>query len=71
MNKPEKLILTIKETRVYEVEVSEENGYDAFPDNLLEMVDYINNIKGGNLEGYIEDNMIPTEHEVNLLSIEE
>ncbi len=69
MKKPEKLILTIKETKTYEVEISEENGYDAFPDSVLEMVDYVNEIKN-NLEMYVDDHP-PVEKEVELISLEE
>tara|TARA_R110000850_G_scaffold4741_1_gene20900 strand:+ start:455 stop:670 length:216 start_codon:yes stop_codon:yes gene_type:complete len=70
MKKPDKLILIIKETNVYHVEVSEETGYDAFPDSVLEMVDYVNEIRG-NLESYIIDQPVPIEHEVELISIKE
>ncbi len=69
MKKPEKLILTIKETKTYEVEISEENGHDAFPDSVLEMVDYVNGIKN-NLEIYVGDQP-PVEQEVELISLEE
>ncbi len=69
MKATEKLTLTIKETKVYEIEVSSENGYDAFPDTVLEMVDYINEMKN-NIETYIDDHP-PTEKEVELIDIKE
>ncbi len=70
MNKPEKLILTIKRTQVFAVEVSAEEGYDAFPDTLLEMVDYVNGIKNDPFI-YIDDEPVPVEDNTELLNIEE
>lgn len=69
VNKPKKLILTIKETKFYKVEVSEERGYDAFPDDILDMVEYINYMKSQPTM-YINDEDV-TEEIVELVDIKE
>lgn len=76
MNKPDKLILTIKQEKVYTVEVCPENGYDAFPDNIMDLVDYVQEIKD-NPANYVGDDVVRdgvavlAHCETTLLGIEE
>lgn len=66
MNKlPEKILLTFERVETFTVEVSAENGYDAFPDTFLEMCDYLEDAKSRYGSSYYEEKDIHTNTEVN------
>ena len=55
MKDVEKIILKIKITQEVTININPEEGYDAFPDNVLDMVSYINEVRSEAERGhYIE-----------------
>ncbi len=62
---PKKIFLTFERVETFTVEVSEEMGYDAFPEDFLRMCNYLEEAKCRYGSSYYEEKETHISNEVN------